>query len=121
MNKEITNYGRMSRVLSATWATFAYEVETHFAFLKTKELWLYLLSILAVVFIIIKIPILALICLLLIIIIRSKFDYDTGKVTHHIRVKRGIPTKAQIKMLKQSQAKLTGGQDYMSPPNSHHG
>ena len=67
--------------------TLEYEFMSGVESLKRTDSWMYLVSLLAIVFAVTDKMILLVICLLSLIIIQMKRDYDTGKVKAYQREK----------------------------------
>ena len=93
---------KVDYVLAETWHTFAYELSNNFEALKNKSTWLYFFAALALVAVLIKKPVIAIISIITLIALKFKFDHDSGEVTAFIRKKKGIPSKSEIRKMKEN-------------------
>jgi hypothetical protein len=79
----------------------SYQIYTAKKSLLSEDLWMTVCLIVGSLSLLIQKYWLTILCLLLALILQSEKDVSTGRVTEYKRRKLGIPSKAQIKLLKQ--------------------
>jgi hypothetical protein len=83
------------------WNTLKFEIAYNLEVFKEKNFYLYLFAVSALVLVLFKQYIFAVFCLFILILLKFYFDHSTGIVKSYVRKSQGIPSRSDIKSMKE--------------------
>ena len=101
MEEKIGFWSRIKKFFSEINNVLSYEYSLTLSKIQKERFWMYLFLALSLFFVITQKQVHAIISIIVLIALKFKFDYQTGRVKAYVRDKQGIPSRGDLRRLKE--------------------